>query len=280
MDTLVSTEWLAHHLDDPNLVVLDCSVRTEQTAEGFTSHSGRENWARGHIPGATFADLTGDLADSDNPLDFSLPAPKDFCAAMGLLGVGDHSHVVLYDNSGMMWAARVWWMLRWIGFDRAAVLDGGLGAWTAEGRPLSTDPPSYPVRELTPHLRPRVIADRDEVDAATGTEAVGLIDTLPAESFRGEMAPYGRGGHIPTAINVCGMDLLDPTGHLSPRSELVKRHQIDPDRRWITYCGGGILASLSAFAMTRLGFDDVAVYIGSLQEWAADSANPMVTGEG
>ncbi len=167
MDTLVTTEWLSQHLDDPDLVVLDCTVRVEMDEDGSVrTVSGRADYEGGHIPSAGFADLMGDLSDGDSPLKFAVPTPEQFCAAMGALGVGDDSRVVLYDGNMAGWAARVWWMLRWVGFDRAALLDGGLGAWTAEGRPLSTEPATRPAKRLTPAPRPELIADRDEVLAA------------------------------------------------------------------------------------------------------------------
>ena len=150
MDTLVTTDWLSQHLDDQDLVVLDCSVLMEPDGQGgMRTVSGRDAYDAGHIPGAGFADLTGDLCDATSPLGFALPSPEGFCAAMGALGVGDDSQVVLYDSSIAAWAARVWWMLRWVGFDRAALLDGGLRLWSAENRALSTDPAKQPARTLT-----------------------------------------------------------------------------------------------------------------------------------
>ena len=279
MDTLVTTDWLSRHLDDPDLVVLDCSVYQEaEDGGGFHNVSGRAEYDRGHIPSAGFADLTDDLADSNRPIEFAVPTPVQFCSAMGALGVGDDSRVVLYDGNLSAWAARVWWMLRWVGFDNAALLDGGLKVWTAEGRPLSTEPTTRPAKRLTPAPRPELIADRDEVLAAIDDDAVCLIDTLPATMYRGEQSIYARPGHIPGASNLCGLELLDDSGRYRPLGELAAMHDGDRKARHITYCGGGILASSSAFVMTRLGFTDVAVYTASLQEWAADPANPMVAG--
>ncbi|NND42050.1 MAG: sulfurtransferase [Silicimonas sp.] len=277
MDTLVSTDWLSRHLDDPELVVLDCTVETDVSEAGLRNSSGYDTYLQGHIPGAGFADLKGGLSDPANPVEFTPPSPEDFCAAMGRLGVGDSSRVVLYDRSYSAWAARVWWMLRWVGFDRAAILDGGFGAWSAEGRAVSTDAPQHPMRYLKPHPRPRLIADRDEVLAAIDDPKVNIIDTLMPEMYRGETAMYGRPGHIPTAINISGPGLLDETGHLKPKADLDAMHALGPDERAITYCGGGILASLNAFVMTRLGYKDVAVYTASLQEWAEDPSLPMTT---
>jgi len=277
MDTLVTAEWLSQHLDDPDLVVLDCSVRVDmEEGGGFQIVSGRADYDGGHIPSAGFADLMGDLSDGESPLRFAVPTPEEFAAAMGALGVGDDSRVVLYDASGSAWAARVWWMLRWVGFDRAALLDGGLGAWTAEDRPLSTEPANRPAKQLTTAPRPELIANRDEVLAAIDNEAVWLIDALPEESYRGEMAMYDRPGHIPGASNIPAFALLDESGRYRPHDQLDAMHDRDRDTRAITYCGGGIAASSNAFIMTRLGFTDAAVYTASLQEWAADPANPMV----
>lgn len=282
MDTLVKSDWLSQHLHEPDLVVLDCTVHTVLDEQGkfVRNESGRSGYDQGHIPTAGFADLTGALCDTDSPIEFAVPTPEQFCSAMSGLGVGDSSRVVLYDSFLSAWAARVWWMLRWVGFDRAAILDGGIGSWLAAGLPLSHEPAIHTAVRLTPKPRPRLIADRDEVFAAIGDDSVRLIDTLPATMYTGEEASmYGRPGHIPGAINLCAMDLLDESGCYLPEEQIAAMHEGDRDARIISYCGGGIMASSSAFIMTRLGFTDVAVYTASLQEWAADASNPMVVGE-
>ena len=276
-ETLVTPEWLSQHLDDPDLVVLDCTVRVDMDeGGGVRIVNGRVDYEGGHIPSAGFADLMGDLSDADSPLQFAVPTPEQFSAALGALGVGNDSRVVLYDRSGSAWAARVWWMLRWVGFDRAALLDGGLEAWIAEGRPLSTEPASRPSKQLTPAPRPELIADRDEVLAAIDDSAVWLIDAMPEAHYRGDMALYGRPGHIPGASNIPASALLDESGRYRPLDELAAMLDGDRSARVITYCGGGISASSNAFILTRLGFTDVAVYTASLQEWAADPSNPLV----
>jgi len=257
--------------------VLDCTVQVGMDESGGFSHSsGLAGYEEGHIPSAGFADLLVALCDIDSPHTFALPTPEQFCAAMGALGVGDDSQVVLYDGYGSVWASRVWWMLRWVGFDRAAVLDGGLGVWTAEERPLSTEPANEPTKQLTPILRPALIADRDEVFAAIDDAAVSLIDSMIEPHFHGKMAFYDRPGHIPSASNISAMALLDETGRYRPHDELAALCDGDRKARVIIYCGGGIAASSNAFVMFRLGFTDVAVYIASLQEWAADPDNPLV----
>ena len=271
MDTAVTTDWLSQHLDDPDLVVLDCTVLVKPGGDaGFRSVSGRADYDGGHIPGAGFADLIGNLSDRDGPFWLAMPTLEQFCSAMAALGVGDDSRVVLYDGNMSMWAARVWWMLRWVGFDRAALLDGGLKVWTAEGRPLSTEPPTRPAKRLTPALRPELIANRDEVFAAIDDPAVCLIDTLDANCYAAR--------HIPGASHLDARDLLDESGRYRPHDELVAMHAGDRSARTITYCGGGVAASSNAFIMTRLGFTTVAVYAASMQEWAADPANPLAVG--
>ncbi len=277
MDSLVTAEWLSEHLNDPNLVVLDCTVLVQPGEDGgFSIVSGRANYEEGHIPTAGFADLMGDLSDGESPFRFAVPTPEHFAAVMSALGVGDDSRVVLYDGSGSSaWAARVWWMLRWIGFDRAALLDGGLAAWTVQGQPLSTEPASRPAGELTIALRPELIVDKDEVLAAIGDDTVNIIDALSEAQFRGEMSMYARPGHIASASNVPMTSLMDEAGRYRPLNELDELLVGDRDTRSITYCGGGIAASANAFIMTRLGYKDVAVYTASLQEWATDASLPM-----
>lgn len=275
-DTLVSAEWLKQHIDDPDLVVLDATVIIEPDADGnLRAINGRANFESGHIPTAGFADLMGSLSDPDSPLQFGMPSPEQFAAAMGNLGVGDDSRVVLYDNMGSSWAARVWWMLRWIGFDRAALLDGGLAAWTEAGGDLSTGPVERVPRSLTINLRPEMIADQEEVRAAIVDEAVRLIDSMPAIHFRGEWTMYDQPGHIPGAINAPVSSLFDESGRFRPVNELAALFGDDKDQRTITYCGGGIAASADAFVLTQLGFKDVAIYAASLQEWTANPENPM-----
>ncbi len=278
MDSLVSVEWLAEHIDDPDLVVLDCSVMVEPTDDGgFRTVSGRANFEAGHIPTAGFADLHGALSDPDSPLDYAVPDPEVFAAAMAELGVGDDTRVVLYDANMSVWAARVWWMLRWIGFDNAALLDGGQVAWTAAGHELSQAPASEPVRALSVKLLHELIVDNTEVHDAHDDESVDLIDALPEAQYRGDAVMYARPGHIPTASNVSVMSLRAEDGRFRSTEELDALFDGDRDQRTITYCGGGIAASGNAFIMTRLGFEDVAVYTASLQEWAADPSLPMET---
>ena len=164
-------------------------------------------------------------------------------------------------------------------FDNAAILDGGLSAWTSTGNELSLDPVTHAVNTLTPKPRPELIAHHDEVLASINDETVILIDTLPEPFYRGEMSIYPRAGHITGAVNIDGLSLLDKKGHLLSQDELASMHEFDRDARIITYCGGGIVASTDAFVLNRLGYNNVAVYMASLEEWTSAPSNLMVVGD-
>jgi thiosulfate/3-mercaptopyruvate sulfurtransferase len=285
-DFLVTTAWLQDHLADPNLRVLECTVFLRPGAEGrgFEVVSGRDEWAAGHIPGSGFADLQGDLSDRESKLRFMMPPAEQFAEAMGRYGVGDNSEVVLYDRAGNMWAARIWWMLRAFGFENARILDGGWSRWTAEGRPVSTDAPAYSAATFTARPRPGLIASKDDVLAAIESGQSCIVNALNGAQHRGEVAPYGRPGHIKGSVNVPAMGaagVVDPETQLyHPIDEIRRRFEeagARPDQRMITYCGGGIAASSAAFAATMAGFSDIALYDASLSEWAADASLPMET---
>ncbi|MGB5347703.1 MAG: sulfurtransferase [Woeseia sp.] len=278
IESLVSVDWLAEHLADADLVVLDATVMIEADGNGgMRPVSGRANYEAGHIKGARFADLMGELSDAEQAIGFAVPAPEAFAAAMARLGVGDNTRVVLYSANNPSWAARVWWMLRWIGFDNAALLDGGLKAWTDSGRPLSAEMPLVARGELTVKLRPELIVNQDQVRAAIENQSATIIDALPESHYRGETAMYARPGHIKGAVNVPVFDLYTENGEFRSLDEQRTLFDTAAGDRMITYCGGGIAASAEAFVLTRLGYDNVAVYTASLQEWTADPENPMET---
>ena len=278
MDSLVTVHWLHGQLDSSDLVLLDATVQINFTETGeIVASSGRDHYLQEHIPNAQFADLTDDLVDTDSAYDYAIPTPEKFAMAMAALGVSDDSRVVIYSSGFSSWAARVWWMLRWIGFDKAAVLDGGLEAWVSAGYPLEAGAVNAYPGTLSIDLRPNLIAERDEVAAAIEDDQVLLIDAMPEAHYRGEMVMYGRAGHIPTAVNV--PTVFEENGLFMPEEQLVQLHPFEHDVRVITYCGGGISASANAFAMHRLGFTDLAVYMNSLDEWAADPDNPLIVPE-
>jgi thiosulfate/3-mercaptopyruvate sulfurtransferase len=252
---------------------------------GYKAVPATAEFADGHIPGAVYADLANDLSDGAQALRFMMPPASQFAEAMGRYGIGDDSQVVLYDREGNMWAARIWWMLRAFGFDNARVLDGGWKSWLAEGGPVSIDIPRPAPATFTARERPELIATKEDVLAAMSSGQGCIVNALNAAQHRGDVAPYGRPGHISGSVNVPAMGsagIVDPaTQKYLPVDEIRERFEAAgarPDQRMITYCGGGIAASSAAFAATMAGYTNIAVYDASLSEWAADPALPMETG--
>jgi thiosulfate/3-mercaptopyruvate sulfurtransferase len=281
---LVETDWLAANLEDPALRVVECTTILHPRPDGgYRAESGRATWAAGHIPRSGFADLTDDLCDRSSSWLYMMPPADQMAAAMSRLGIGEGTRVVLYDRAVNMWAARVWWMLRAVGFDRAAVLNGGWKKWTVEKRPTSTEPCVYPAARFVPRPRPELFADKRAVLAGLGQSATCVINALSAEQHHGTGGvAYGRPGRITGSGNVPARDLVDPATHAYLAPEVLRQRfaasgALDAGRV-ITYCGGGIAASSDAFVLTLLGHEHVAVYDASLSEWAADPSLPMQTG--
>ncbi len=283
MDILIDTKWLEKNLDDPQLRVIDCTVLLDQGEDGSYSFvSGEAVWKSGHIPGSVFADLLVDgLSDTSSPLPFALPSAEKFARAMGALGVGPGAKVVLYDRANSMWATRLWWMLRGYGFDNAAILDGGWTAWTQAGAPVDANDAKYPAAEFQATKREDIFVHTKDVLELMGSPGTQLIDALSPESFRGDEAPYPRPGHIPGAINVYAMDIVDPQTmrYLDETRlrELFAGAMESQETRAIAYCGVGIGATSAAFTLHRLGHERVSVYDESLAEWSADPSLPMTT---
>lgn len=280
---LVETSWLEENLGDPSLRIFDSTVLLQLQPEGpYVIESGRTIYEQGHIPGAGFLDLTTELADPNQKLRFMMPSADAFAAAFSKAGVSPDNRVILYSTNMPAWASRMWWMLRAFGHDNAAVLNGGMKKWAAEGRPVSTEPASYPAAAFKAQLRPEMVASKDDVHAAIGASDTCLLDSLPAQMYSGEMTPYGRPGHIVGSVNVSNTDLEDPaTNTLLPADALKAKFDsagVLDGRRIITYCGGGIAATYDTFALALLGYDDVAVYDASLSEWATDPNAPMEVG--
>lgn len=281
---LVDTAWLAGRLDDPDLVVLDCTTRiVPDMATVYRTEPCRGSFEAGHVPGAQFVDVQQDLSDNTHRWKFMLPQTADFAAAMERLGVSDTSHVVLYSTGDPWWATRVWWLLHVFGFERSSVLDGGFQAWQREGRSLETGPGrARPRGTLTARLQPTLVAGREEVLAAIGDGTVCMLNARLPSQFEGKDGNnYGRAGRIPGSVNVPSASLIDPkTNRYRPEPELQERFAAAaPDgKRVIAYCGHGIAASASVFALAMLGHPNVALYDASLSEWAADETLPIAVG--
>ncbi len=279
---LVSTDWLAEHLHDPDIRVFESTVFLRpRDGGGYRVESGRAEYDAGHIPGAGFLDLQADFSDNSQRLRFMMPSPQSFAKAAGRHGIAETSKLILYDRLGSMWAARLWWMFRSMGCADAAVLDGGWRRWSDESRPSSTEAATYPPTTFRPSADPDRFADLDEVKAFVDSGGSCLINALGRDQHSGADGgrTYGRAGHIPGSSNVPAMELIDPeTGRYRPANELAELFgQVAPDRsqRVVTYCGGGIAASNDALALSLLGYENVAVYDASMSEYAADPSLPL-----
>jgi thiosulfate/3-mercaptopyruvate sulfurtransferase len=269
-ETLVSTDWLARHLDDPRVVVAD--VRW-----ALQGRRGAELYAEGHVPGARFVDLDRDLAAiGEGPGRHPLPDAARFAATLSRLGVTRESTVVAYDDAGGAVAARLWWLLRYFGLDNGRVLDGGFPAWTAEGRPVTTDAPgpaAAPRLELTP--RREMVVDADGLDGAV------LLDARAPERYEGRVEPVDpRAGHIPGARSAPFSGNLSD-GRFLPEDALRARYAalgaLDAPQV-VAYCGSGVTACHALLALALAGRDDVRLYEGSWSDWSSDPSRPVATG--
>jgi thiosulfate/3-mercaptopyruvate sulfurtransferase len=283
---LVETEWLAAHLGDVDLRIFDSAVHLIPNPDiGYTAKPGREDFERGHIPGAQFIDLQADLSAPHPTLRFMLPSAEALAAAMGRFGVGERSRVILYSTTTPQWASRVWWVLRNYGFDNAAVLNGGFQKWQREGRPVETGPARpKPAATFAVHRDRRLMVDKDAVLGAIGDAAVCTLNALSREQHTGTGGTvYGRVGRIAKSVNLPAAALLDPqTGAYLPADQLRAKFSAVgafDKQRVITYCGGGIAASSDALILTMLGHPDVRLYDASMSEWSNDPTLPMETGE-
>ena len=281
---LIDGDHLETRLGDERLRVYDCTTWLRlDPPRIYRVESGRAAFESGHIPGADFLDLTGELSDAASGFNFMMPAPEALAKTLGAHGIGRDNEVVLYSRDNIQWATRVWWMMRAIGFNSASVLDGGFDRWQTEDRPTTTAIQKYPAASLRPCPRTGMFCDSAAVLAAMKEPDTCVINALRASLHDGsEAVNYGRPGRIPGSINVPGISLLDPdTKAYRPLPELKRIFSevgaLDAEKV-VIYCGGGIAATSDAFTLMRLGKDSVTVYDASMSEWANDPSLPMETG--
>ena len=275
-DPLVSTAWLAEHLGDPDLRVVDATL----PLVGQPGH-GRDAYVAGHIPGAVFFDINA-IADPDTDLPHMLPSAPAFAEAAGALGLDRKATIVVYDAHGIYSAPRVWWTLRVMAYPKVFVLDGGLKAWRAEGRPVETAEATPRPVEVEPAFDWRLVTDLAGVSEVLANGAAQVVDARSAARFRGE-APEPRAtlrsGHMPGALNLPFNLVVDEDGRLKSAEALREAFShVDVDRPIVTTCGSGVTASVLALALARLGRFDVAVYDGSWTEWGGRPDTAVVTG--
>jgi len=278
--TLVSGDELAAHLNDPLWRIFDCRHDLQDTSYG------EKAYAKGHIPGALFLHLDRDLSGEKNGLNgrHPLPTKEAFAAKMAACGVGPETQVVAYDNEGSIFASRLWWMLRWVGHTRVAVLDGGVPGWRRAKREFQVEVPSYPPANFP--LRPgNAPFSADDVMERLDDKRVLILDARAPERFSGEeenLDPVG--GHIPGAVNRFYFDNLDDAGCYFKTAEEL-REEFDhvlagrEAANVIQQCGSGVTACHNLLAMEVAGLAGSQLYVGSWSEWSADPARPVATGE-
>lgn len=275
MDSLVSTEWLAAHLGESDLRVVDSSWHMSATGR-----SGREEYLVAHVPGAAFLDID-EVADKSNPAPHAMPSAADFGAAMSALGLGREDRIVVYDNSPLRTAARGWFMLRRFGAPRVAILDGGFQKWLAEGRPTESGEPRLRPARFEATDPGGAVITKQQILAGIGAP---MLDARGKGRFEGSEPEPRAGiesGHIPGARNLPFGSLYREDGRFKPIDELrclFAEAGIDPERPFGASCGSGVTATALLFAAHLIGNDHTMLYDGSWTEWGADPATPKALG--
>jgi len=295
---LVSTEWLAHNLDHPNLRIVDVRWGPKIEDGKGSGVDDYEGYLEAHIPGAVFLPIATELVDRDNAIPDMLIGSKQFEKVMGQLGIDNETLVVVYDNMGVpVGSARFWWALSYYGHEGVKVLDGGLKQWQLEKRPVSTEVPAVANATFTASPRRNWIANREDVVAAVAGTQTLIIDCLSEEQYSGRDNPWGtRAGHIPGAANVPAVSNLDPalgSATMTERAKLLEQRGSftysdeqtiaelynsvgrTPDRQIITYCGRGYAASCGMLALKAIGHRNVRLYDGSWADWSSDPELPV-----
>lgn len=276
---LVETQWLAEHLHAPDLAIVDGSWHLPT----MRRDAGKE-YLEEHIPGAVFFDIDK-ISDHESDLPHMLPSPLAFSSAMQELGIGDGMRIIVYDNSGIYSAPRVWWTFRAMGVHDIAVLNGGLPKWKADGHPVEKGPAAArQARHFTARLNRELIRDVEDMQALLTSNVAQIVDARSAERFSGK-APEPRAGlrsgHIPGSLNLPYDQLINDDGTLKSAEDIkavFKAANVDLDRPVATTCGSGVTASTLALALAMIGHVHTSVYDGSWSEWGANENLPIATG--
>lgn len=274
---LVETSWLAEHLHEQHLRVVDMRgyVRTvESDGVQEASYVGaREEYEKAHIPGAVYIDWTSDIIDPEDPIEAQVAPAERFAEVMGRLGIGDQQLVVAYDaHPASQFATRLWWALKYYGHEQVVVLNGGFPKWQRENLPLTDAIPVYPPATFTSVVRPELRATAEDVLALLGQQDVALVDARDKGQYTGAIVRRpGRSGHIPGALNIPREELIDAaTGTFRGNEELAQvfsTAHISPQQHVVAYCNGGVAATTVLFSLAMLGYPSLTNYDGSWNEW-------------
>jgi thiosulfate/3-mercaptopyruvate sulfurtransferase len=282
---LVETTWLAKHLQDPDLRIVDMRgyVRTLEHDGVQEAHyeGARDEYEQSHIPGAVYIDWTNDIVDPNNAIKAQIAPTQRFAEMMGRLGIGDQHLVVAYDSHpASQFATRLWWALKYYGHNHVVVLNGGLPKWQSENLLLNASIPNYPLATFTPAIQPELRATAEEVLQLLGQPDVTLIDTRDRGQYTGGLVRKpGRPGHIPGALNIPREELMDPTtGTFRSNEELAQvfsNAHVLPQQHIVAYCNGGVAATSVLFSLAMLGYPSLTNYDGSWNEWGERQDLPV-----
>ncbi len=278
---LVSTAWLAAHLDDKNMRVVDIRghvLPATQPPPHYFNHYA--DYIESHLPNAVFVDWVQEITDPTDPRHARIAPPERFSGVMQRLGLGPSTQVVAYDDANGMFAARLWWALNYYGHAQVAVLDGGWQKWLAEGRPTTSDMPSIAPTNIKAIPNPAWIYTDAEILATLDSNTTILLDVRSEGEYAGQASRATRAGHIPGAINLPRSQFLNADGTMLPPEQLhqqfIKIGITDPSQNIVTYCNGGVSASYGLLALRLAGFSNIALYDGSWKAWGNDDSKPIV----
>ena len=279
---LVETAWLAEHLEDPTLRIVDIrgEIRSPDQPQPWY-RAKRTEYLQGHIPGAIFIDWLEDVVEPEAPIRMTVASPPRFQAVMERLGIGDEHTVIVYDDGGGSIAARLWWALNYYGHPEVQLLNGGYTKWVAEGRPITPVIPTFPPAHFNITVQPEWRKTGSEVRRGLGDPSIRLVDCRGHREFQGEVGRGERKGRIPGAVNIPTKNLFEGDKTFKMEVELRRIYEaagVTPDQQVITYCNAGIGASLGLFALKLLGYPAATNFAGSWNEWERDPNNPTETG--
>ncbi len=278
-EPLVSTEWLASHLDDATLRIIDMRGSVLPPSVPPPHYvTDRAGYAEAHIPGAVFVDWQVDIVEPGSPSN-DIASPKRFSDLMGRLGVDSKTRVIVYDNAASMFAARLRWCLLYYGHEKVSILDGGWSKWLVERRPTESACPEIPAKTFVPRVNPRLKSDADQILCALEEKSLQLIDVRSPAEFSGETSRANIVGHIPTAVNLPRKFLVADDMTLKPVGELKKNFaelglRMDAEDT-VLYCNSGVSACYGMLAMEMGGAQNLRIYDGSWKEWGNDKSKPI-----